>query len=161
MNAPRTDVRQAGRELALAVMCHLESYPPAEHTEAMALVLASTPSGDADGEDVIARFAADPPVRAYAQELVALCVSRHAEIDAMIEDTSRTWRLVRMDRVDRNVVRMATAELMARAEIPRAAILSEAVRLAGRYGSERSAAFVNGLVEALAKRVRPEAGASP
>jgi N utilization substance protein B len=67
-----------------------------------------------------------------------------------------------MDRVDRNVVRMATAELLLRTAVPRAAILSEAVRLAGRYGSDRSASFVNGLVEALAKRLRPgpEPGAS-
>jgi N utilization substance protein B len=160
MSTARTDARQAGRELALAVMCHLESYPVDEHARAVALLLdGGVPSGDADGEDVIARFASDPATRAFADELVALCNGRRAEIDALVEETSRSWRLSRMDRVDRNVVRMATGELLGRAEVPRAAILSEAVRLAGRYGSERSAAFVNGLVEALAKRVRPDAGA--
>ena len=162
MSTAYADVRQAGRELALAVMCHLESYPPAEHGTAVALLLASPPSGDADGEDVIARFARDPATRAFAESLVGECLGRLPEIDALIEATSRTWRLSRMDRVDRNVVRMATAELLLRAEVPRAAILSEAVRLAGRYGSDRSTSFVNGLVEDLAKRLRPgpEPGAS-
>jgi len=159
MSTARTDSRQAGRELALAVMCHLESYPPDEHVVAVALLLDRTPSGDAEGEDVIARFARDPATRAFADDLVALCNGRRAEIDALVEETSKSWRLSRMDRVDRNVIRMATGELLGRADVPRAAILAEAVRLAGRYGSERSAAFVNGLVEALAKRVRPEAGA--
>lgn len=154
--ASRTDMRQAGRELALAVMCHLESYPPDEHEDAIRLVLADTPVGDADGEDVIARIARDPAARGFAEELARLCVVRRDEIDGLIETTSRTWRVSRMDRVDRNVVRIATAELLVRADVPRAAVIAEAVRLAARYGSERSAAFVNGLVEALAKRVRPK-----
>ncbi len=159
MNTSRTDVRQAGRELTLAVMCHLESYPPGEYEGAIQLVLADTPAGDAEGEDVIARIARDPAARAFAEELVALCVARRDEIDGLVESTSRTWRVSRMDRVDRNVVRIATAELLVRTDVPRGAVIAEAVRLAARYGSDRSAAFVNGLVEALAKRIRPKAAA--
>jgi N utilization substance protein B len=161
MNVARPDERRAGRELALAVMCHLESYPRAEHADAVRLLLSSPPAGDGDGEDVIARFVADDDVRRYAEALVGECSTRLVEIDEVIEATSRTWRLSRMDRVDRNVVRLATAELLARADVPRAAILSEAVRLAGRYGSDRSVTFVNGLVEALAKRIRPAPEAGP
>lgn len=161
MSSARPDERRAGRELALAVMCHLESYPPDEHAEATALLFASPPTGDGDGEDVIAGYVADPAVRRYAESLVALCTERLAEIDTMVDETSRTWRLSRMDRVDRNVIRIATAELIARADVPRGAIVSEAVRLAGRYGSDRSVTFVNGLVEALAKRIRPVPEAGP
>ena len=60
-----------------------------------------------------------------------------------------------MDRVDRNVLRLAVAELLSSPDVPRNVIISEAVRLAGRYGSERSTAFVNGLVETLARTLRP------
>jgi transcription antitermination protein NusB len=151
------ETRMRGRELALAVLCHLESYPPAEHPQAIALVLDSPPSGDAEGEDAIAALAAEPSVRAFASELVAAWTSRRAEVDELIDATSNSWRLARMDRVDRNVLRIATAELIGRAETPRAAIIAEAVRLASRYGSDRSAPFVNGLVEALARRARPVA----
>ena len=155
--APR-EVRTSGRELALAVLCHLESYATGEHDDAVALLLDHPPRGEADGEDALASLSADPAVRAFAEALVALYRTKHAEIDALVDATSRTWKLARMDRVDRNVVRLATAELLGRPGTPRAAIVSEAVRLAARYGSERSAAFVNGLVEALAQATRPPTG---
>jgi N utilization substance protein B len=155
--APR-EVRTPGRELALAVLCHLESYAPGEHDEAVTLLLDHPPRGEGDGEDALASLSADAEVRAFAEALVALFRTKHAEIDALVDATSRTWKLARMDRVDRNVVRLATAELLGRPQTPRAAIVSEAVRLAARYGSERSAAFVNGLVEALAQTTRPPTG---
>jgi N utilization substance protein B len=152
--APR-EVRTSGRELALAVLCHLESYAADEHDAAARLLLENPPIGEGEGEDALASLSADPRVRAYAEALVALYRDKAPEIDALVDATSRTWKLARMDRVDRNVVRLATAELIGRPQTPRAAIVSEAVRLAARYGSERSAAFVNGLVEALAQSTRP------
>jgi N utilization substance protein B len=60
-----------------------------------------------------------------------------------------------MDRVDRNLLRLVAVEMIDLSETPRAVIVSEAVRLASRYGSDRSAPFVNGVAEALAKRLRP------
>ena len=155
------EVRTSGRELALAVLCHLESYAKDEHDDAARLLLEHPPTGEGEGEDALAALSADARVRAFAEALVALYREKAAEIDALVDATSRTWKLARMDRVDRNVVRLATAELLGRPQTPRAAIVSEAVRLAARYGSERSAAFVNGLVEALAQSTRPTAGSSP
>jgi N utilization substance protein B len=157
MTAHDREARMRGRELALAVLCHLESYPPAEHATAIALVLDSPPSGDAEGEDAIAALAGDPDARSFATELTDAWSERREAIDELIETTSNSWRLARMDRVDRNVLRIAAAELLGVESTPRAAILAEAVRLASRYGSDRSAPFVNGLVEALARRARPQA----
>jgi N utilization substance protein B len=154
------DVRTSGRELALAVLCHLESYAADEHETAARLLLENPPVGEGDGEDALASLSADPRVRAFAEGLVALYRARASEIDALVDATARTWKLARMDRVDRNVVRLAAAELLGRPQTPRPAIVSEAVRLAARYGSERSAAFVNGLVEALAQSARPAEGSS-
>lgn len=155
MTAEGKGKRPRGRELALAVLCHLESYAPAERAEAVGLVWSSPPAGDAEGEDAFALLAADAAARRFAEALVTHVIARGAEIDAAIEDTSDRWRLARMDRVDRNVIRLATMELLATPETPRGVIVAEAVRLAGRYGSERSVRFVNGLVEALAARLRP------
>ena len=152
-------MRPRGRELALAILCHLESYAPAERAEAVGLVWNNPPAGDAEGEDAFAVLAADGPARRFAESLVAHVIARWSEIDAAIEETSVRWRLARMDRVDRNVIRLAGAELVALPDTPRGVIVAEAVRLAGRYGSERSVRFVNGLVEALATRLRPN-GAS-
>jgi len=148
------DIRMAGRELALAVLCHLESYAPDEHDAAATLVLDHPPRGEGEGEDNVAALTADARVRSFAETLVGLYREHRDEIDALVDATSRTWKLARMDRVDRNIVRIAATELVARPHTPRVAIVSEAVRMAARYGSERSAAFVNGLVEALARRAR-------
>ena len=87
--------------------------------------------------------------------LLAAALERGPEIDAAIEATSRSWRLARMDRVDRNLLRLVGVEMLAIEDTPRAVIVAEAVRLAARYGSDRSAPFVNGVAEALAKRLRP------
>lgn len=146
--------RGRGRELALGVLCHLESYPEGERAAASSLVLEQPPAGDEEGEDAFARLAADPAARTFAQELLDAVERLRPELDALITATSQRWRLERMDRVDRNVIRLAAAELRAIEGTPRAVVIAEAVRLASRYGNERSGPFVNGLVEALASRLR-------
>jgi N utilization substance protein B len=154
--APRSD-RARGRELALLALCHLESYSNEERSEALEL-LWSNPPGDPDSD--IASLIAAAPARAFADQLLAHSSQRIEELDAAIESVSMSWRLERMDRIDRNVLRLAAAELAHDPETPRAVVLAEAVRLAARYGSERSARFVNGLVEALAQRLRPDRAAN-
>lgn len=149
------DVRALGRELALGVLCHLESYPPSERLDAVSLAWEHPPRGDEEGEDAFAVLASDPKVRDFAKPLVARVVDRWADIDAEVSATSRRWRLERMDRVDRNVLRLAASEFMDAPDVPRSVIISEAVRLAARYGSEKSVSFVNGLVESLGERLRP------
>ena len=63
---------------------------------------------------------------------------------------SQHWRLERMGKVDRNILRLATRELIALADVPRRVTLNEAVELAKRYGSEGSAGFVNGILDRIA-----------
>ena len=57
--------------------------------------------------------------------------------------------------VDRNVLRLAVAELLDRPEVPTAVILNEAVELASAYSTDDSGRFVNGVLATLAARVRP------
>jgi N utilization substance protein B len=58
-----------------------------------------------------------------------------------------------MTRVDRNVLRMGAWELIARADVPRAVILDEAVEVAKRFGTEESGAFVNGVLDRIAENL--------
>lgn len=150
--------RADARELALLVLCHLESYPAAEWPRAAAIFWDNPPAAESEGEGPpVRRWVASTHIRAFAERLVGAAIAGHVELDAAIEATSRSWRMARMDRVDRNILRLVAAELQAVAETPRGVILAEAVRLASRYGSERSASFVNGLAEGLARRLRPVA----
>jgi N utilization substance protein B len=153
--------RARGRELALLALCHLESYPRAEHVEALELLWRNPPRGDDERGLLLAGLMGDEPTRQRADALVRGLLERWVDIDGTITDTSVRWRLDRMAQVDRNVLRLAAFELAARRDTPRPVILSEAVRLARRYGSERSSSFVNGVADALARRLRPHADRGP
>jgi N utilization substance protein B len=147
--------RAQGREVALLALCHLESYKPAERAEALEIFWRHAPSETGDDGAELRGWLRDADVVAFARRLLTPALARAAEIDAAIEATSRSWRLARMDRVDRNLLRLVAVEMTDLSETPRAVIVAEAVRLASRYGSDRSAPFVNGVAEALAKRLRP------
>ncbi len=90
----------------------------------------------------------------YATGLVETVESRGPEIDAMIGDAAIGWDLERMAVVDRNVLRLAVAELLDRPEVPTAVILNEAVELATAYSTDDSGRFVNGVLATLATRIR-------
>ena len=147
--------RAHGRELALLALCHLESYRDDERARALEIFWNHAPSEAGDDGAEIRSWLADPEALGFARRLLEPVLGRPTEVDAAIEATSRSWRLARMDRVDRNILRLVVAELGDLSETPRAVIVAESVRLASRYGSERSAPFVNGVAEALGKRLRP------
>jgi transcription antitermination protein NusB len=91
----------------------------------------------------------------YATELIRGVVGRAPEIDELIARNSKEWALDRMPVVDRQLLRMATFELMARPDVPTAVVLDEAVELAKSYSTENSGRFVNGVLAAIALNVRP------
>ncbi len=142
-------------KLALLALCHLESYREPERAQALDIFWTHAPSEAGDDGAELRSWLRDPEATAFARRLLAAALERGPEIDAAIEATSRSWRLARMDRVDRNLLRLVGVEMLAIEDTPRAVIVAEAVRLAARYGSDRSAPFVNGVAEALAKRLRP------
>jgi transcription antitermination protein NusB len=86
----------------------------------------------------------------FANELVRGFGEVQEDIDARIRAVSKHWRLERMSRVDRNIIRLGAYELLHRAEIPRRVTLNEAVELAKRFGNEESPAFVNGVLDRIA-----------
>jgi N utilization substance protein B len=91
--------------------------------------------------------------REFAGELVRGCIAHREAIDAKIREVSRHWRLERMARVDRNILRLATFELLLLPDVPRKVTLNEAVELAKRFGDEHSPAFVNGVLDRIASDV--------
>lgn len=95
----------------------------------------------------------DPEGREYAERIVEGVANDLEAVDAAIRTASTNWRLERMARVDRNVLRLGAWELLKRDEVPRAVILDEAVELAKRFGSEDSGSFVNGVLDRIAENL--------
>lgn len=132
--------RRTGRERALQALYQLEMTPSTSVSEALASAWsASAEEGKPDPEAV-----------RFAQELVDGVQSHRAEIDELIERHSHNWRLDRMSRIDRNVLRLGVFELKYRPDIPRKVSLNEAVELGKNFGTEESSAFVNGLLDRVA-----------
>jgi len=94
--------------------------------------------------------APDAESRAYADAIVRGVAEGQEACDEAIRKASTNWRLERMARVDRNVLRLGTWELMQKGVVPRAVVLDEAVELAKRFGTEDSGAFVNGVLDRIA-----------
>lgn len=96
----------------------------------------------------------------YAVELVdGVCRARE-EIDAALSNAAEKWDLGRMADVDRNLLRMSAWELMFQSEIPVGVIINEAITLAKRFGDKDTPAFVNGILDRLARDVRPPQSAA-
>lgn len=94
--------------------------------------------------------------REFADALVIGLTEASERIDGLIRDTSKHWRLERMARVDRNVIRLAIYELLERPDIPRKVTINEAIELAKRFGDENSPAFVNGVLDRVAETLNKE-----
>ena len=89
----------------------------------------------------------------FANMLVRGCGEAREQLDDKIRNVSKHWRLERMSRVDRNIIRLGAYELLHVSEIPRRVTLNEAVELAKRFGNEESPAFVNGVLDRIADDV--------
>ena len=94
--------------------------------------------------------------RAFADDLVDGLAKASERVDGLIRQVSKHWRLERMARVDRNIIRLAVYELTERPDIPRRVTLNEAIELAKRFGDENSPAFVNGVLDRIAEAVEKE-----
>lgn len=91
----------------------------------------------------------------YAVAVVEGVEERRSEIDALINTHAEGWTVDRLPNVDRAILRLAVWELLAQADVPAAVVMDEAVELAKEYSTERSSSFVNGVLDSVARQVRP------
>jgi N utilization substance protein B len=97
-------------------------------------------------------LAVAPDERAFAVALLRVVQAEGTSLDAELADVTTNWRLERLGAIERCVLRLGAAELHAGVTPPRV-VIQECVRLAERYGSAQSARFVNGVLDALARRL--------
>jgi len=139
--------RRASRELALRTLYAHEVDP----SGSWAFMLNSIAEND--------QLQDDPEVMEYAKSLVEAAVKNREAIDALISGKAIHWELRRMAAVDRNVLRMATAELMRfQEDVPYKVAIDEAVEIAKIYGTDDSGKFVNGILDSIRKELYKKEG---
>ncbi len=143
--------RRRGRELALAVLfqADLSELSPGDavsrlgQTMDMLVEIWEMPPDE--------RRKLRPEIEQFAVKLVEAYFRRAEEIDDHIERLARDWTLERMPATDRNVLRVAAAELLGVPQTPVSVAFNEAVELAKTYGTPASGKFVNGVLATLAR----------
>lgn len=138
-------IRSSGREAAFQMIFSLDASDE-EVGNVIGRYWRSLPLSDTEDE-----YELHPEIKKYAEACVSGYAERAHEIDEKIQAASLNWRLERMTRVDRCILRLGAYELLAHADVPTAVVLDEAVELAKRYGTSDSSAFVNGVLDRIAQ----------
>jgi transcription antitermination factor NusB len=136
--------RRKARELAVQVLFHLE-YNPGDPGKGFDLVCKS--------------FLPPKEVRSFSKDLVLGGWENKQDLDKLISRASRNWRIERMSRVDRNILRVAVFEVLYMGDIPPKVSIDEAVELGKRYGTEDSGAFINGVLDHIYNQLNLKADA--
>ncbi|MBK7401136.1 MAG: transcription antitermination factor NusB [Myxococcales bacterium] len=152
--------RTSGRAVTLHVLFALdEGMDASAKTDAASQVgVVVVPDGDAALQKYFRSFedpevheeGVEPDARSFAETMVRELVGVLPRVDEAIRKASANWRIERMPRVDRNIVRIGAFELLERKSTPRAVVIDEAVELAKRFGGDDSPRFVNGILERIA-----------
>ena len=136
-------VRRQARELALQALFQIEFSPREDFENSL-----NTFQGN---------FKATQDVWSYASRLLRGIHENSLKIDGLIQAQSSHWRLERMATVDRNLLRIAVYEIhFSHGEVPPKVAINEAIEISKKYGNTDSAAFVNGLLDQIAKQVTRE-----
>lgn len=104
---------------------------------------------------ILRKDAADEKTLEFARELVRGTSERREAIDRRIQATAANWSLTRMAAVDRNVLRLASYELLYRRDTPVKVVIDEAIEIARKYSTEDSTKFINGILDKI-KEGRPD-----
>lgn len=134
--------RRRARELALQFLYQFDT-------------LTESSTEDINIEEMLRLFWAtketslEDDVREFSDRLITGACDNIEGIDEIIDRYSEHWRLSRMSRIDRNILRMAIYELVYLRDIPPPVTINEAIELAKKYGTEESGGFVNGILDRI------------
>jgi N utilization substance protein B len=103
-----------------------------------------------DIQNHLSYFNTEPALQDFAHKLITTSLDHQQETDEKLEKTSTNWALDRMSYVDRAILRLAISEV-AYLETPPAAAMNEAIELAKEFGDDKSAQFINGVLDKVLK----------
>ena len=95
----------------------------------------------------------DKASKKFTRELIEGTLKNLPELDALISGASQNWKISRMAVVDRNILRLAICEMLYQEDIPSAVSIDEAIELGKQYSGEKSAAFINGILDRVYKTI--------
>ena len=104
-------------------------------------------------------FQANKKAVSYALDILAGVENSREEIDDLIKEHSKNWRLERMAMIDRNILRVAAFELLNKTDVPASVVINEAIEVATRYSDEDAPAFINGVLDSIKKKLGQDAPA--
>lgn len=140
MSGPATGSRRRAREVAFRVAYQADIAGDAYE----AAWLAREPQEKLTGDQ-----------RELVEDVVRTLATRAEDVDAQIRAAAERWPIERLAATDRSVLRAAVAELLARPGSPARVVLDEAIEIARRFGSDDSGRFVNGVLDRVARTLRP------
>ena len=143
--------RRRAREFALQILYQLDVQDQLSDEQALGMFWRNF-AATAEAEGALASDLGE--IQPFAEKLVRGVREHLADLDAQIQGASKNWRLERMARVDRNLLRLALYELKHVDDVPAKVAINEAIEIAKRYGTNESSAFVNGILD----RCREELG---
>mgnify|MGYP006267145369 FL=1 len=110
-----------------------------------------------DPEETLAQYwetrKAPQEIKEYSSWLVKGISSHQKKIDSIIQSVSEHWRISRMALIDRNILRLAVFELLYEEDIAAAIVINEAIEIARKYSGDDAATFVNGILDAIRKKL--------
>ncbi|NLG18607.1 MAG: transcription antitermination factor NusB [Fibrobacter sp.] len=139
--------RHKARELALQTLYACEVGKNEDEWQSMLDRIADTGSLSLD-------------VKKYASDLVQEVYSSSGKIDEQITEKAANWELRRMAAIDRNILRLAVAEMSCFTQVPVKVVIDEAVELAKEFGTEDSGKFVNGIIDSIHKKMKKQSDTS-
>jgi transcription antitermination protein NusB len=142
---PRTrkDPRHRAREAALQILYQWEIGGRAVEKAADTFFTRQWPDAEEPADDL----------RAFATRLAIETVDRLGDADRLIAETAKRWRPERMAVLDRLILRMAICEMLRSGEPPPAVVINEALELARTFTTEESVKFINGMLDAIRKKI--------
>ena len=118
-----------------------------------------TDSKKEDLDDLLSEAAEEE--RGYARSLVIGVLENKQELDSRISEVTANWKLERIAAVDRAVLRLGLYELLEMTEVPPKVVINESVELAKKFSTEKSGAFVNGVLDKIYQTMSAGRGPSP
>ncbi len=113
-------------------------------------------SSDFESFSSLYHEAADADMLKFAFALCRGVFENLDTIDGIVNSCSEHWKVSRMSMIDRNILRLSVYEMAFLSDIPRAVTINEAIEVAKEFGSENSAAFINGVLDKAAEIIEKE-----